>query len=75
MNLDDPEKTILANVIKGSCGVSVVRRYRQLHKLNMLSVTLSGADGSKESDDNKQDQGKDDDENRDTDDTKKEEEK
>jgi tRNA acetyltransferase TAN1 len=73
VNLDDPEKTILANVIKGSCGVSVVRRYRQLHKLNMLSLTLSGADDKKERDDKKDEKYKDDDKNANTDDEKEEE--
>jgi len=52
VNLDNPEKTVLANIIKGSFGVSVVHSYRKFHKLNMLSLTLSGADNnSKESDD------------------------
>lgn len=36
VDLNNPEKTILINVIKGTCGASVIRDYRALQKYNLL---------------------------------------
>ena len=38
VNLSNPSKTILVNVIKNTCGVSVVENYKKLHKFNIRSL-------------------------------------
>ena len=40
-NLSNPEKTVLVNVIKGSCTVGIVKDYRSLAKLNIKALTAN----------------------------------
>lgn len=38
VDLTDPQKTILVNVMKDSCGISVARNYRKLAKFNLTAL-------------------------------------
>ena len=40
VNLTNPEKTILVNVMKDSCGVSVAKNYRELAKFNLTALAV-----------------------------------
>lgn len=46
VDLNNPEKTVLVNVIKGTCGASVVRDYRALQKYNLLECVSNVNDDS-----------------------------
>lgn len=41
VDLNNPTKTILANVIKGNCSVAVVKDYRYLSKMNLRAVAAA----------------------------------
>lgn len=43
VDLNHPEKTVLVNVVKGTCGASVVRGYRELQKYNLLGCASKDA--------------------------------
>lgn len=50
VDLNNPEKTVLVNVIKGTCGAAVVQKYRALSKFNLRELTLSSACNEKDGD-------------------------
>jgi tRNA acetyltransferase TAN1 len=46
VDLNNPEKTVLVNVVKGTCGASVVRDYRALQKYNLLGCASKAGNSS-----------------------------
>eukprot|EP00889_Picochlorum_renovo_P000385 jgi/Picre1/27415/NNA_000382.t1 len=50
VDLNNPDKTVLVNVIKGTCGAAVVQKYRALSKFNLRELTLSSACNEKDGD-------------------------
>lgn len=51
VNLSHPEKTILVNVAKGTCGVAVVEDFRELAKYNLRALAASeGGEAAKDAD-------------------------
>ena len=40
VNLDKPQKTILVNVLKATCGVAVVEQFRELCRFNIRTLAI-----------------------------------
>ena len=40
VNLNDPDRTIIVQLIKGCCAMSVVERYKQLAKFNLRELSI-----------------------------------
>lgn len=40
VNLGSPQKTILVNILKGTCGVSVVDRFKELCRYNIRTLVM-----------------------------------
>ncbi len=64
VNLNNPEKTILVNLLKNACGVAVVEQFRQLSKFNIRVLTTppeedkEGEEGKKAAEASAKDGGK-----------------
>jgi tRNA acetyltransferase TAN1 len=42
VNLNKPQKTILVNILKNTCGISVVNDYRDLGRFNIRALAGEG---------------------------------
>lgn len=58
VDLNNPEKTVIVNVIKGSCGASVVRNYRAMQKYNLVECVAVASAREEEEERKKQGSGK-----------------
>lgn len=50
VDLNNPDKTVLVNVIKGTCGAAVVQKYRKLSKFNLRELVTGASNEKKDGD-------------------------
>lgn len=53
VNLNEPDKTIIVQLIRNYCAMSVVERYKQLGKFNLRELSLTGEDAPEASEGDK----------------------
>ncbi|KAK9810664.1 hypothetical protein WJX73_008554 [Symbiochloris irregularis] len=52
VNLDNPDKTIIVQLIKSNCAMSIVGQYKQLGKFNLRELSLKDEEAAKTADKN-----------------------